>query len=74
MVEVDADDDANIETDVRVGVGPEGKSNGDSAVGPREGISEYGGSSALLQSWPSIAALLTSASFCDIVSVTGEEV
>lgn len=63
------DDDADVDIKVKAGGGPEGKSNGDSAVGPCDGMAEYAGRTALLPSWGSRAALLASASFRDIVSL-----
>ena len=64
---VDDDDEVDVDIDVNAGGGPEGKLNGDSAVGPCGGKAEYAGRLAWLPSWASRAALLASISFPDIV-------
>lgn len=61
----DADEDAEVNAG---GGSSEGKSKGESAVGPCEGVAEYSGrSSSSSLPWASMAALLASASLFGIV-------
>jgi hypothetical protein len=63
-----ADADADEDAEAKAGGGSsEGKSKGDSAVGPCDGVAEYAGRPLSALSWASTAALLASSSLFDIV-------